>query len=63
MIRRDSRHRLLSTRCPEMQPALSELAGVHKTLWPDEAANQPILNIGILTGAIPVRRVNENSED
>jgi hypothetical protein len=45
-----------------MQPALFELAGVHKTLWLDEAANQLILNIGILTGAIPVRRVNESSD-
>jgi hypothetical protein len=33
---------------------LKDVAGVHKTLWPDESETNQILNIGILTGAIPV---------
>jgi hypothetical protein len=41
---------------------VKDVTHVHKTLWPEEPANQPILNIGILTGAIPVRRANESSE-
>ena len=42
---------------------VKDVAGVHKTLWGDQSENKPILNIGILTGAIPVRRVNETGED
>ncbi len=33
---------------------VKDVAGVHKTLWPDQPETNQILNIGILTGAIPV---------
>jgi hypothetical protein len=33
---------------------VKDVAGVHKTLWPEEPETNQILNIGILTGAIPV---------
>jgi hypothetical protein len=33
---------------------VKDVAGVHKTLWPDQSETNQILNIGILTGAIPV---------
>src|SRR5215470_13736607 len=33
------------------------VAGVHKTLWPDQAENKPILNVAILTGAKRPERV------
>jgi hypothetical protein len=41
---------------------VKDAASVYKTLWPDQPENKPILNIGILTGAIPVRRANESTE-
>jgi hypothetical protein len=31
---------------------VKDVASIHKTLWPDETANKPILNIGTLTGKI-----------
>jgi hypothetical protein len=31
-----------------------DVARIHKTLWPDEKGNKPILNIGILTRKVPV---------
>jgi hypothetical protein len=33
---------------------VKDVAGVHQTLWPEEPKTNQILNIGILTGAIPV---------
>ena len=33
---------------------VKDVARVHKTLWPDQPETNQILNIGILTGAIPV---------
>jgi hypothetical protein len=33
---------------------VKDVAGVHKTLWPDQPETNQILNIGILTGAIAV---------
>jgi hypothetical protein len=33
---------------------MKDVADVHKTLWPDQPQTNQILNIGILTGAIPV---------
>src|SRR5262249_33422469 len=34
---------------------VKDVAGVYKTLWPEEAPKEQILNIGILTGKIPIR--------
>jgi hypothetical protein len=34
--------------------SVKDVASVHKTVWPDEMGNKPLLNIGILTGEIPV---------
>ena len=36
---------------------VKDVAGVHKTLWPDQAENKPILNVAILTGARRPERV------
>jgi hypothetical protein len=33
---------------------VKDVASVHRTLWPDETGNKPLLSIGILTGEIPV---------
>ena len=33
---------------------VKNVARIHKTLWPDEKGNKPILNIGILTRKVPV---------
>ena len=33
---------------------VKDVAHVHKTLWPEETGNKPLLSVGILTGAIPV---------
>jgi hypothetical protein len=33
---------------------VKDVASVHGTLWPEEKKTNQILNVGILTGAIPV---------
>ena len=33
---------------------VKDVASVHKTLWPEETGNKPLLSIGILTGEIPL---------
>ena len=37
---------------------VKDVADVHKTLWPDQPQTNQILNVGILTGAIPVYDAN-----
>jgi hypothetical protein len=36
---------------------VKDVAGVHKTLWPDQSETKPILNVAILTGAERPERV------
>jgi hypothetical protein len=33
---------------------VKDVSSVHKTLWPDETGNKPLLCLGILTGEIPL---------
>src|SRR5262249_27439007 len=36
---------------------VKDVAGVHKTLWPEENQRQPILNVAILTGQVKPRPI------
>jgi hypothetical protein len=36
---------------------VKDVAGVHKTLWPDQTETKPILNLAILSGQIQPRRM------
>src|SRR5262245_42296071 len=42
---------------------VKDVAGVHKTLWPEENQNNQILNIGILTGQMTVWKAKTGISD
>ena len=41
---------------------VKDVAGVHKTLWPEQSETKPILNLAILTGQIQPRKIRQNDE-
>ena len=38
----------------EIAGKVKDVASIHKTLWPEETGNKPLLCLGILTGEIPL---------
>jgi transposase-like protein len=46
----------------EIAGKVKDVAGVHKTLWPDQPQTNQILNLAILTGAERPQRVIRDSE-
>jgi hypothetical protein len=41
---------------------VKDVAGVHKTLWPDQPETKPILNLAILTGEFQPRKTRPDDE-
>jgi hypothetical protein len=41
---------------------VKDVAGVHRTLWPEESQREPILNLAILTGQIQPRKIRPDDE-
>jgi hypothetical protein len=47
----------------EIAGKVRDVAGVHKTLWPEEQKHEQILNLAILTGAQQPRRVLDRDQN
>jgi hypothetical protein len=41
---------------------VKDVAGIHKTLCPEQSETKPILNLAILTGQIQPRKNRQNDE-